>query len=85
MLEIKPPQALQKVMQNKTALAMCSIDAAIRQHLNNVSCWTYNDNNVFIITGPTLATTDDVQVDNLYNAWEVIAKTHNKKQIEPAE
>ena len=78
MLKIKAQQTLQKVMQNKNVLAITSVDAAIRQNLNNVSCWTYNDDNVFVITGPTLATTDDVQVDDLYDAWDVIVKTYSK-------
>jgi len=78
MLKIKAQQTLQKVMQNKNVLAITSVDAAIRQNLNNVSHWTYNDDNVFVITGPTLATTDDVQVDDLYDAWDVIVKTYSK-------
>lgn len=78
MLKIKAQQTLQKVMQNKNVLAITSVDAAIRQNLNNVSHWTYNNDNVFVITGPTLATTDDVQVDDLYDAWDVIVKTYSK-------
>jgi hypothetical protein len=88
MLKIKAQQTLQKVMQNKNVLAVqdaamlvCSVDAAIRQNLNNVSHWTYNDDNVFVITGPTLAITDDVQVDDLYAAWDVIVKTYAAKQL----
>jgi hypothetical protein len=91
MLKIKTTQALQKVMQNKKRMSQhdatmlyCSVDAAIRQNLNNVntqSSWTLH-NDVFTITGPLVATTNtDVQFNKLHAALNNVVKTYAAKQL----
>lgn len=91
MLKIKTTQTLQKVFANKKLLSLhdatmlyCSVDAAIRQNLNNVntqSSWTLH-NDMFTITGPLVTTTNaDVQFNKLHAALDAVAQTYAAKQL----